>query len=97
MLWRKRALRANAYAKAEAALTNLLEKIADSGATAIITFPTAKASNRLSGEHIKEIASLRFDVVEDRFLSQFSTLGGDQKHRSARQQTEEMILTLRAR
>lgn len=83
--------------KAEGALANLLLKIANAGATAIVTFPAAKASNRLSGKRIKELARSRFEVVDDRFLSTFSTLGGDQKHRKARQDTEEMILTLRPR
>ena len=83
--------------KAEGALSGLLDTIANAGATAVVTFPAAKSSNRLSGEQIKELASSRFDVVEDRFLSRFSTLGGDQKHRKARQDTEEMILTLRTR
>lgn len=83
--------------KAEGALTSLLAKIADAGATAIITFPAEKTSNRLSGKRIKELARTRFRIVDDRFLSKFSTLGGDQKHRTARQDTEEMILTLRPR
>lgn len=83
--------------KAEDALSSLLDTIADAGATAVITFPAAQASNRLSGERIKELAVPRFKIREDRFLSRFSTLGGDQKHRNARQDTEEMILTLRAR
>lgn len=82
--------------QAENALVSLLDKVADAGATAIITFPAMQASNRLSGERIKELVRPRFTVAEARFLSRFSTLGGDQKHRSARQDTEEMILTLRA-
>jgi adenine-specific DNA-methyltransferase len=83
--------------KAESALKTLLSRIADAGANAIVTFPASKSSNRLSGERIKEIADDRFEVVEDKFLSKFSTLGGDRKHRNARQDTEELILTLRAR
>lgn len=83
--------------KAECALNNLLQRIAATGATAIVTFPAATASNRLSGERIKELASKNFEIVENRFLSRFSTLGGDRKHRSARQDSEELILTLRPR
>lgn len=83
--------------KALGALTGLLKKVADARATAVITFPVAQASNRLSGEQIRELVSPGFDVTEARFLSRFSTLGGDHKHRNARQDTEEMILTLRAR
>lgn len=83
--------------KAEGALKTLLSRIADAGANAIVTFPAAEASNRLSGEKIKELADDRFEVVENKFLSRFSTLGGDRKHRTARKDTEELILTLRAR
>lgn len=83
--------------KARAALVGLLDKVAQAGATAIITFPAAEASNRLSGEQIKQLVTPAFDVADVRFLSRFSTLGGDQKHRSARQDIEEMILTLQAR
>lgn len=83
--------------KAEQAFCSLLNNIRNAGASAIITFPAAQASNRMSGARVKEIASNHFDVVEDRFLSRFSTLGGNRKHRSARQDAEEMILTIRPR
>lgn len=83
--------------KAESALKTLLSRIADAGANAIVTFPASEASNRLSGERIKELAGDRFEVAENRFLSRFSTLGGNRKHRTARQDTEELILTLSAR
>lgn len=83
--------------KAESALKTLLSRIADAGANAIVTFPASEASNRLSGERIKELAGDRFEVVENRFLSRFSTLGGDRKHRTARKDTEELILTLSSR
>lgn len=83
--------------RAEDAFSNLLKGIEYSGATAIITFPASESSNRLSGQKIKKLASAKFNVVEDRFLSRFSTLGGDQKHRKARQDIEEMIITLRTR
>lgn len=83
--------------KAEGALKTLLSRIADTGANAIVTFPASEASNRLSGEKIKELAGDRFEIAENKFLSRFSTLGGDRKHRTARQDTEELILTLSAR
>lgn len=81
--------------KSEAALKVLLERIADSGASAIITFPSGETSNRLSGTSIADAASSRFDVRKTRVASRFSTLGGDHKHRGARQDTEELILVLR--
>lgn len=83
--------------RAEDALSQLLARLADVGATAIVTFPAGEASNRLSGVRIQELARPKFHVEAERFLSRFSTLGGDQKHRTARQEAEEMILTLRPR
>lgn len=83
--------------RAEQAFTNLLEKISDTGASAIITFPANKASNGLSGQQIKEIAATSFQIKDERVTSRFSTLGGDQRHREARQDTEEMILTMHPR
>lgn len=81
--------------KSELALKVLLERIADAGATAIITFPSGETSNRLSGAGIAETASKRFDVQHTRIASRLSTLGGDHKHRGARHDTEELILTLK--
>lgn len=83
--------------RSEEALKQLLDRIADSGATAIITFPAAPTSNRLSGEGIAKLAHSRFKIGRRRVLSRFSTLGGDHKHRDARHDTEELILTLYAK
>lgn len=83
--------------RAEDAIRSLLSEIAETGATAILTFPASKASNGLSGEQLKEIAAASFRITDERVTSRFSTLGGDQFHRQARQDTEEMILILEPR
>lgn len=76
------------------AFDELLAVLAKRKATVIITFPSGKASNGLSGEDVKEIASKHFRIEEEKVTSRFSTMGGDLKHRAARQQTDELILTL---
>lgn len=80
--------------RADAAMMDLLDRVATAGATAIVTFPAATASNGLGGSRICEIASSRFRVSEERVSSKFSTLGGDRKHRTARQDTEELIIAM---
>ncbi|MFC0302988.1 DNA adenine methylase [Rhizorhabdus histidinilytica] len=81
--------------RSEAAIVELLDRIAAANATAIITFPLAETSNRLSGARIAELAKSNFRVVKTHVLSRFSTLGGDHKHRGARQDSEELIITLK--
>ncbi|HMU22883.1 MAG TPA: DNA adenine methylase [Sphingorhabdus sp.] len=76
------------------AIYQLLTRIADTGATAIVTFPSSETSNRLSGEEISRMAEDRFRIGKTRVHSRFSTMGGNHKHRSARHDTEELILTL---
>ncbi|WFS03107.1 DNA adenine methylase [Rhizobium tumorigenes] len=80
--------------KSRQAFDSLLRSLADKGASAIITFPAGNASNGLSGEQVKELASSHFSIQEEKVSSRFSTLGGDSKHRAARQDAQELILTL---
>ena len=79
------------------AFDELLEILARKKAGVIITFPAAKASNGLSGDDVKSLAADHFRIAEAKVSSRFSTLGGDLKHRAARQQADELILTLSAR
>lgn len=81
--------------KADVAFHKLMKVIADTGASAMVTFPAGKASNRLSGFRVREISEDLFRIEEEKVSSRFSTLGGDRRHRSARQDAEELILTLR--
>ena len=76
------------------AFNELLEILARKKANVIVTFPAGKASNGLSGDDVKALAADHFRLEEVKVSSRFSTLGGDSKHRAARQQADEMILTL---
>ena len=89
--------------QAPAALDQLLKKIAEIGAKAILTFPSHECSNGLSGKLVKETARQYFQVKEKIVKSKFSTLGGSGKTsktgntRSARQPARELILLLSPR
>ncbi|KPL68062.1 hypothetical protein SZ64_07990 [Erythrobacter sp. SG61-1L] len=76
------------------AFDELLATLARKKASVIITFPAGKASNGLSGDDVKALAADHFKIEEEKVSSRFSTLGGDLKHRVARQQADELILTL---
>lgn len=78
------------------AFDELLATLARKKANVIITFPAGKASNGLSGDDVKALAADHFRIEEAKVSSRFSTLGGDLKHRAARQQADELILTLSA-
>nr|WP_273726443.1 DNA adenine methylase [Brucella gallinifaecis] len=79
------------------AFNDLLAVLASKNANVIITFPAGKASNGLSGDDVKKMAADHFLIEEAKVSSRFSTLGGDLKHRAARQQADELILTLSSR
>lgn len=83
--------------RADDAFLKLMGVIANSGASAMVTFPAGGASNRLSGSRVREISGDLFEIEEEKVSSRFSTMGGDRLHRSARQDAEELILTLRPR
>jgi adenine-specific DNA-methyltransferase len=78
------------------AIEELLTKIAENGATAIITFPDKKCSNGISSYWIEKIARREFRTLERKVVrGRFSTLGGDGQHRDARQASAELVLVLR--
>jgi adenine-specific DNA methylase len=83
--------------KSASALRNLIAVIADKSAKAILTFPAEEASNGLSGTRVRKIAQEYFVVEEEKVASRFSTMGGNRKHRAARQDAHELILTLTPR
>lgn len=89
--------------EAPVALNDLLKKIAEKEAKAILTFPKRKCSNGLSGGLVEEIAANYFRVKSTFKRSRFSTLGGtkdedgDGYGRTARQKTHELIFTLTPR
>lgn len=83
------------------ALDELLNKIANKGAKAIITFPDHECSNGLSGNSVRETTQKYFSVEEHSVESKLSSLGGksngDKKQagRDARLKTNELILVLK--
>ena len=83
--------------KSSEAMCDLLEKLSVRGCRVIITFPANAASNGLSGETVQEIAAEYFEVESATIHGRFSTLGGNKKHRTARQKSEELVLSLAPR
>ncbi|MBY5933725.1 DNA adenine methylase [Tateyamaria omphalii] len=76
---------------------DLLRVLSEKGASAIVTFPADAASNGMSGEDVSVLSGQYFDIEEAKVSSRFSTLGGDKKHRDARQNATELILRLSPR
>ena len=78
------------------AISELLEKVAEKGATTILTFPDKKCSNGISSYLLERIGREHFGEVERKIVrGRFSTLGGDGQHRDARQPSTELVLVLR--
>ena len=80
--------------KSRKAFDSLLATLATRGATVIVTFPAGLASNGLSGDDVKQLASAHFVIREEKISARFSTMGGNAKHRAARHDTHELILRL---
>ncbi len=78
-----------------AAFEQLLKRLSDSGCTVILTFPTNMCSNGLSGATVLERSRESFKVAQKTVKTRFSTLGGNNSHRQARQLSSEMILLLK--
>jgi hypothetical protein len=81
-------------ATSKTALSNLLQTVASRGSKAILTFPAGECSNGLSGKLVKEVAKESFRIYERIVSGQFSTMGGTNSTRKARQDSAELILTL---
>ena len=79
------------------ALVTLLENLSRAKATVMFTFPAGRASNGLSGDIVTEVSSRLFNVRERRVIGRFSTLGGNNTNRSARSQSEELVLLMRSK
>lgn len=62
----------------------------------VLTFPSGEASNGLSADAFMELGKGRFASIEElKVDSDFSTLGGNAKIRSARMQCQESIICFR--
>lgn len=81
--------------EAMSALEQLFQRLSQSGCTVVMTFPAKKCSNGLSGAKVEARAKRWFEVAKKKVKTRFSTLGGNNSHRDARQMTSEMILLLR--
>lgn len=81
--------------QADGALDELLGALSEMGCSVILTFPAADASNGLSGERVKKLARQYFRVLSTKVAGRFSTLGGNNDHRQARHDSEELILALK--
>lgn len=77
------------------AIEELFQSLANVGCTSIVTFPAGECSNGLSGSIVERLARKHFAVTRKTVKTRFSTLGGNNNLRSARQLSREMILLLR--
>lgn len=80
--------------KSQKAVETLLFQISNKKASAILTFPSEMCSNGLSGSIIKDISSRYFRVKKEIIKGKFSTLGGNNENRPARQASTELVLLL---
>lgn len=79
--------------EAKEAAGNLLRLCSTKRITLILTFPTVGASNGLLANDFIEIGKTLFSRVRtEEVKSDFSTLGGNKKHREARQACTESII-----
>jgi len=85
------------------ALDDLLSRVSQRRAKVILTFPSKKCSNGLSGRIVRNVARQYFSLREKQVRSTFSTLGGNSREskkgnkRHARQSARELILVMRPR
>lgn len=80
--------------RSQEAIEALLDALADANCQAIITFPTVRCSNGLSGAEIARLAKRQFAVKTKTVKGKFSTLGGNGSTRAARAASAELIISL---
>lgn len=87
----------SAFSKKSEAITaakQLLDSCAERQLTLVLTFPTKDASNGLSAKDFINMGRQSFSRIESEEIhSDFSTLGGNKKHRAARKLCGESIIT----
>ena len=81
--------------QSEEAFNELLRLMHEKEVTAILTFPAGKSSNGVSGRKVTDIAKKWFNVEKHIVNGKFSTLGGNNNLRSAREKSKELILILK--
>lgn len=76
------------------AAIKLIEECARNKLSLVLTFPTGLASNGLSSQDFVEIGKPLYSKIKrEEVLTDFSTLGGNKKHRAARQSCGESIIS----
>lgn len=83
--------------QSQKALKTLLENLSHSGCTVIFTFPNNECSNGLSGDDVITNAKTMFKIDKQIIKGRFSTLGGNNNIRDARQESSELILLMHPR
>ncbi len=81
--------------QAQEALKTLIQMLAEKKCTVVFTFQSGEASNGLSGTYIKKVASEYFNITDYTVNGRFSTLGGNNEGRDARQKSSELILLMK--
>jgi len=76
------------------ALSNLLENLAASKCRVLFTFPKGECSNGLSGDDVVRISKKYFKIDKEMIKGRFSTLGGNNKNREARQGSQELVILM---
>jgi len=77
------------------AVSSLIEKVAERGARAIVTFPDKRCTNGISSYLLRKLGKVHFKKMSEMVVrGKFSTLGGNGNHREARQPSAEMVLVL---
>jgi adenine-specific DNA-methyltransferase len=79
----------------KSAFEALINSLAEARSTVIVTFPAGKCSNGISGTIVEEICNSAFRVKKKVVKTRFSTLGGNNDHRSPRKISDELILLLK--
>lgn len=83
--------------KCKQAFSRLIGTLSARGTTVILTFPAGKCSNGISGQEVEDICCDSFRLTRKTVKTRFSTLGGNNSNRAARQLSEELILLLEPR
>ena len=81
----------------EGSLRRLIEALAASEATVILTFPEDECSNGLSGETVLGIARSCYETRQTAVVTKFSSLGGNNRGRQSHKSSNELIILMRPR
>lgn len=80
--------------RSKLAMQDLLSKLAKRKCSVVVTFPAGQSSSGLSGSQILQDAKRLFRIEAETIHGRFSTLGGNQRQRSARAASEELVISL---